>query len=67
MTLDSPIPRLKTTYGIYTLLIVANLFMGMTVLAQGRVIENQRVLIKNLFYDTTHSMGIKIQEAVAHK
>jgi hypothetical protein len=67
MTLDSPVPRLRTTYGIYALLIAANIFMGMIVLAQGQVIENQRVLIKNLFHDTTHSAGIRVSQVAAHK
>lgn len=65
MTLDSPIPRLKSTYGIYALLIAANLFMGMTILLQGRVIENQRVLIKNLFFDTTHVVATQLHKVAA--
>lgn len=67
MTMDLTIPRIKSTHAIYTLLIVANLFMGMTVLEQGRVIETQRVLIKNLFRDTTHMAGMRLREAAAHK
>ena len=67
MTLDLTIPRIKTTHAIYSLLIVANLFMGMTVLEQGRVIETQRVLIKNLFHDTAHMAGMRLREAVSHK
>jgi hypothetical protein len=67
MTMDLTIPRIKSTHAIYSLLIIANLFMGMTVLEQGRVIETQRVLIKNLFRDTTHMAAMRLKEAVSRK
>ena len=44
---------------MYVLLIAANVLMGITVLAQGQVIESQRVLIKNLFYDHMHLAAFK--------
>ena len=44
---------------MYVLLIAANVLMGITVLAQGQVIENQRLLIKNLFYDHMHLAAFK--------
>lgn len=67
MTLDHVIPRIKTTHGIYALLLAANILMGAVVMEQGRVIENQRVLIKNLFYDNLTIAGIKIKQAVQHR
>jgi hypothetical protein len=66
MTFDQPIPRLRTPHGIYALLIAANLLMGAVVMEQGRVIENQRVLIKTLFYDNLSIAGIKIKQAIKH-
>ena len=63
MTLDTQIPRLKTTYGMYALLIIANIFMGMIVVAQGQVIENQRALIKNLFHDVAHTVSMPFRTA----
>jgi hypothetical protein len=67
MTLDTPLPRLKSAHGIYALLIAANLFMGMTVLAQGRVIETQRVLIKNLFHDVTQTVATRLRTTSASR
>jgi hypothetical protein len=67
MTLDTTVPRMKTTYGMYALLIAANLFMGMTVVTQSRVIENQRVLIKTLFFDVAHNARVHVKEAVARR
>jgi hypothetical protein len=67
MTLDQPIRRIKTSHGIYVLLIVANIMMGTVVMEQGRVIENQRVLIKALFYDNIHMATAKFKHAVARK
>ena len=67
MTFEQAIPRMKTTHGIYALLIVANLLMGAVVMEQGRVIENQRVLIKTLFYDNLSIAGIKLKHAVQRR
>ena len=64
MTLDQPIRRMKTSHGIYVLLLAANLFMGAVVMEQSRVIENQRTLIKVLFYDSVHHATAKLQHVV---
>ncbi len=67
MTLDQPIPRIKSSHGIYALLLAANILMGAVVMEQGRVIENQRVLIKNLFYDNIHNAAMHIKHVVERK
>jgi hypothetical protein len=67
MTLDQAIPRIKTSHGLYALLLAANILMGAVVMEQGRVIENQRVLIKALFYDNINMAAAKIKHAVARK
>lgn len=50
---------------MYVLLITANVLMAFTVLAQGQVIENQRLLIKNLFYDHMHIAAFKMIQPAA--
>ena len=67
MTFDSIIPRAKTTHGMYALLLAANILMGAVVMEQGKVIENQRVLIKALFYDNVQMAAAKIKHAVERK
>ena len=67
MTFALTLPRLKTNHGMYALLIAANLLMGAVVMEQGRVIENQRVLIKALFYDNIQMAATKLKHAVEHK
>jgi hypothetical protein len=64
MTLDQPVPRMKSSHGIYALLLAANLIMGTVIMEQGRVIETQRVLIKVMFYDNIHNAGMKLKRAV---
>jgi hypothetical protein len=41
--------------------------MGAVVMEQGRVIENQRVLIKALFYDNIQMAATKFKQAVERK
>jgi hypothetical protein len=67
MTLDRTIPRIKTSHGIYALLLAANILMGAVVMEQGRVIENQRVLIKSLFYDNIHNAALRFKHVVERK
>ena len=67
MTFDSIIPRIKTPHGMYALLLTANILMGAIVMEQGRVIENQRVLIKALFYDNINLATAKIKHAIERK
>jgi hypothetical protein len=64
MTLDQPVPRIKSSHGIYVLLLAANLLMGAVILEQGHVIENQRVLIKAMFYDDIHSAAMRLRHVV---
>jgi hypothetical protein len=67
MTLAQTLPRMKTSQGIYALLLAANIMMGAVVLEQGRLIENQRVLIKALFYDNIQMAAAKFKHAVERK
>ena len=63
MTLRGPVRRIKSFHGIYALLLAANIFMGAIVMEQSRVIETQRVLIKNLFYDNVHDAAARLRHA----
>jgi len=67
MTLAQTLPRVKTSHALYALLLAANILMGAVVMEQGRVIENQRVLIKALFYDNIHMAAAKIKHVVERK
>jgi len=47
--------------GVYTLLLAGYLLMGLLVLEQGRIIENQAVLIRSLFYDSSQLTALRMQ------
>jgi len=49
--------------GIYTLMLAGYLLMGLLVMEQGRVIENQATLIRSLFYDSSQLTALRLQPA----
>ncbi len=46
--------------GVYTLLLAGYLLMGLLVLEQGRIIDNQQVLIRSLFYDSSQLTALRL-------
>ena len=46
--------------GVTILLLVGYLLMGLLVVEQGRVIENQQVLIRSLFYDSSRLADLRM-------
>ena len=46
--------------GVYTLLLAGYLLMGLLVMEQGRIIENQSVLIRSLFYDSSQLTAMRL-------
>lgn len=53
--------------GVLTLLLAGYVLMGLLVLEQGRIIENQSVLIRSLFYDSAQLTSIRLQPAPPDK
>lgn len=49
--------------GIYTLMLAGYMLMGLLVVEQGRIIENQSVLIRSLFYDSSQLTALRLQPA----
>lgn len=47
--------------GVLTLLLTGYLLMGLLVLEQGRIIENQSILIRSLFYDSSQLTALRLQ------
>jgi hypothetical protein len=45
--------------GVYILFLAGYLLMGLLVMEQGRVIENQQVLIRSLFYDSSQLTALR--------
>ena len=47
--------------GVLTLLLAGYLLMGLLVVEQGRIIDNQAVLIRSLFYDSSQLTALRLQ------
>lgn len=48
--------------GVSILLLAGYLLMGLLVWEQGRVIENQQVLIRSLFYDSSQLSAMRMHD-----
>ncbi len=46
--------------GVSVLLLAGYLLMGLLVWEQGRVIENQQILIRSLFYDSSQLTAMRL-------
>jgi len=46
--------------GIYTLFLAGYMLMALLVVEQGRIIENQQILIRSLFYDSSQLTALRL-------
>jgi hypothetical protein len=46
---------------LYAMLLGTNILLGSLVIEQARVIESQKILIKNLFFDTTQLAALRMR------
>jgi hypothetical protein len=49
---------------LYAMLLATNILLASLVVEQARVIESQKILIKNLFFDTTQLAALRMRQSL---
>jgi hypothetical protein len=61
MTVTPSTPRRRSNF-LMSLFLIGYVIMGGLIIEQGRTIENQRMLIKNLFHDSQQLAQVEFQK-----